>query len=208
MANSEMNLIKKRINGLPTGSAFVVSVFTDIAGYDNAKKCLQRLEHDGEIRRVIRGIYDKPCFLKLLNEYSSPHINEVANAIARNYNWQIAPIGLTALNLLGLSTQVVNSYEYFSSGQYKTYQIGKITISFKHKSSKELLNLSFKSLLVVQAIKELGTDLTEKQIAKISDNLSSKEKSDLLNEACGVTKWIYEIIKKICNKENQKCLTY
>ena len=190
--------IKNRIDKLPIGSVFVISDFTDIADYENAKKCLSRLEKDNAIRRVIRGIYDKPYFSKLLNEYSAPNIEEVAKAIARNYSWEITPSGSTALNLLGLSTQVINSYEYYSSGQYKTYMIGKVTIKYMHKSSKELLNLSYKTSLVVQAIKSLGTTIDNESINKIKVHLSEKEKSTIVREANGVTKWIYEIIKKIC----------
>lgn len=198
MINSQMIQIKNRIDKLPIGSVFVISDFTDIADYENAKKCLSRLEKDNAIRRVIRGIYDKPYFSKLLNEYSAPNIEEVAKAIARNYSWEITPSGSTALNLLGLSTQVINSYEYYSSGQYKTYMIGKVTIKYMHKSSKELLNLSYKTSLVVQAIKSLGTTIDNESINKIKVHLSEKEKSTIVREANGVTKWIYEIIKKIC----------
>lgn len=201
MNNSEMNLIRNKIIKMPYGSSFVVSDFTDIAEYENAKKCLLRLEKEGFIRRIIRGIYDKPFFSKLLNEYSAPNIEEVAKAIARNYNWKISPSGLTALNLLGLSTQVTNSYEYYSSGQYKTYEIGTIAINFKHKSSKELLDLSYKSSLVVNAIKELGTSINEQSIKAIRNCLSTEEKNNLIHETIGVTKWIFEVIKKICEQE-------
>lgn len=198
MKNSAMQLIKTRIDELPLGKAFVVSDFTDITDYENAKKCLLRLEKESLIRRVIRGIYDKPYYSNLLKEYSAPDIEEIAKAIARNYSWEIAPSGLTSLNLLGLSTQVNNLYEYYSSGQYKTYIIGKITIYFKHKASKELFNLSYKASLIVQAIKEIGNDIDLGTINKIKSRLTKAEKGNILIETKGVTKWIYEIIKKIC----------
>lgn len=88
---------------------------------------------------------------------------------------------------------------FYSSGQYKNYEVGKITIYFKHKSSKELLNLSYKSSLVVNAIKELRRSLPEQTIIMIRNRLSDSERNKLLIEASGVTKWIYEIIKKVCN---------
>lgn len=204
MTNSEMSFIRKRIMSLPAGSVFIVSDFTNITEYENAKKCLLRLEKEGLIRRVIRGIYDKPFFSNILNEYAAPNIEEVAKAIARNYNWKTSPTGITALNLLGLSTQVTNSYEFYSSGQYKTYEIGKITIHFKHKSSKELLDLSYKTSLVVNAIKELGPSIDEHLMLMIKKRLSAEEKYNLLHETSGVTKWIYEIIKKICSHSDKK----
>lgn len=201
MNNSEMNLIRNKIMKMPNGSVFIISDFTDITEYENAKKCLLRLEKEGFIRRVIRGIYDKPYFSTTLNEYASPNIEEVAIAIARNFNWKTSPTGLTALNLLGLSTQITSGYEFYSSGQYKIYEIGKTTIYFKHKSSKELLNLSYKSSLVVNAIKEIGPSFDERSIGLIKKRLSIKEKNNLLHETSNVTKWIYEVIKKICSKE-------
>ena len=180
MKNSEMDLIKNRIKKIPYGSVFVISDFTDVADYQNAKKCLLRLEKEGTIRRLIRGIYDKPYFSNLLKEFASPNIENVAQALARNYSWKISPSGLVALNLLGISTQVPNVYHYFSSGPYKTYTIGKIDIHFLHKSSKELLNLSYYTLLVVQAIKELGTNIDDSVISKIRSSLSEEQKAVLL----------------------------
>lgn len=198
MKNSVMEQIKNRIDALPTRSAFVASDFTDIADYQNAKKCLLRLEEEKFVRRVLRGVYDKPYFSGLLNEFSSPDLEEIARAIARNYSWQIAPTGVTSLNLLGLSTQVVSAYEYYSSGQYKNYEVGKMEIRFLHRSSKELLNLSYESALVVSAIKELGPEIDEDHIVKIKSRLSDKSKARLLEESARVTKWIYEVIKRIC----------
>jgi hypothetical protein len=198
MKNSVMEQIKSRIDALPARSAFVASDFTDIADYQNAKKCLLRLEEEKFVRRVLRGVYDKPYFSSLMNEFSSPDLEEISRAIARNYSWQIAPTGATSLNLLGLSTQVVSSYEYYSSGQYKNYEVGKMTIRFLHRSSKELLHLSYESALVVSAIKELGIGIDDEAVAKIRHRLNERSRAALLEESAHVTKWIYEVIKRIC----------
>ena len=198
MKNSVMKQIKNRIDVLPARSAFVASDFTDIADYQNAKKCLLRLEEEKFVRRVLRGVYDKPYFSGLLNEFSPPDLEEISRAIARNYSWKIAPTGATSLNLLGLSTQVVSSYEYYSSGQYKNYEVGKMTIHFLRRSSKELLYLSYESALVVSAIKELGIGIDDETAAKIRHRLSERSRAVLLEESAHVTKWIYEVIKRIC----------
>ena len=203
MKNSAMQLIKRRINKMDYNIPFVISDFTDIADYENVKKCLQRLAKERYIRRIIRGIYDKPFYLEEVNEFVAPYVGEVAKAIARNFNWTIAPGGLTSLNYLGLSTQVVGVYEYNSTGPSKTYKIGKLAILFKHKSPKELLNLSYKSSVVVQAVKEIGANIDEKSISRISRTLSSQDKTQLLKESRGVTKWIFNVLKKICSEENK-----
>ena len=197
MKQSEMTLIRNRIKEMPYGSAFAISDFLDNVEYENARKCLYRLEEEGMIRRIIRGIYDKPYYSKIIDEYSSPNIDKVAYAIARHYGWVISPSESISLNLLGLSAQVSNNYEYYSSGPYKTYKVGNIDIIFKHKTSKELLNMSYKSQLVVNAIKELGKDIDDSSISIINYQLSQKEKDNLYAETKLVSKWVRDVIKRI-----------
>jgi hypothetical protein len=84
--DSKISLITKRIDEAPFGSAFVTSDFTDLAEYETAKKTIARLEKKGTLRRVLRGVYDKPKFSYLLQEYAAPIPDQIAHAIARNYN--------------------------------------------------------------------------------------------------------------------------
>ena len=46
-------------------------------------------------------------------------MQQVANAIARKFNWRIQPTGDTALTYLGLSNQVNGNYTYLSDGPNK-----------------------------------------------------------------------------------------
>lgn len=191
--------ISNKISKMPYGTVFVVSDFSDVSTYDNTRKILIRLEDKGEIRRILPGIYDKPAFSKILNEYALPDPNGVAEAIARKNNWTIAPSGNTALNVLGLSTQVPAKWEYISNGQSGKYQIGNIEIEFRHRANKNLANMSHKTALVVQSVKMIGKgNLTPDMAAKIAGKLSSSEAEQVLSEAKPVTRWIFEDIKEIC----------
>ena len=69
-----------------------------------------------------------------------------AKALARCYHWTIAPCGDTALNMLGLSTQVTAVWSYISDGPYKNYGWDKTKIEFKHRINKEVTSLSQKEL--------------------------------------------------------------
>jgi predicted transcriptional regulator of viral defense system len=100
------NKAKYRIRGAGGGWAFSPRDFLDLGGRPTVDSALHRLEKRGEIRRVIRGIYDYPRFNKLLDQHLSPDIDQVARALARKFRWRIQPSGATALNFLGLSTQV------------------------------------------------------------------------------------------------------
>ena len=118
--------VKERILLSEKGSVFITSDFFDIADTDVVNKCLSRLEKNNVIHRVIRGVYEYPEYSEFLNEYVAPSPDKVAHALARNYGWTIVPCGDTALNMLGLSTQVPAVWSYVSDGTYKTYKYDKM----------------------------------------------------------------------------------
>ena len=145
---------------------------------------LLRLEDKGTIRRVLRGVYEKPAFSDFLQEYVAPSPDKVARAIARNYGWRIVPKGETALNMLGLSTQVPGTWLYASDGPYKAYLVEGITLSFKHTAQKDFANLSDMTALVIQALKALGKQgVTEKVLCKLASLLTDDEKEQMVQEA-------------------------
>lgn len=192
--------IKERITSSEKGSVFITSDFFDIADTNVVNKSLSRLEKANVIRRVMRGVYEYPEYSEFLNEYIASSPDKVAHALARNYGWTIVPCGDTALNLLGLSTQVPAVWFYVSDGTYKTYEFDKIILKYKRTTNKEITGISYKTALVIQAIKSFGSgNVDNKTIQKISKSLTEEEKSKMLIEAKYATAWIYETIKKICN---------
>ena len=199
---SKISLITKRINKSPFGSAFVTSDFTDLAEYETAKKTLARLEKKGTLRRVLRGVYDKPKFSSLLQEYAAPVPDQIAHAIARNYNWIISATGNTALNQLGLSTQVPADWSYISSGPYKEYAFGNVTLTFSHRSNSQMIGMSETTLLLIQALKAIGQGNTSgADIKQIRRRLSYDDCQTILSESRRTFSWIYELIKEICRQE-------
>ena len=100
------NKVAYRVRGKGGGWAFSPRDFLDLGGRPTVDSALHRLAQRGDVRRVIRGIYDYPRFSHLLGQRLSPDIDQVARAIARKFGWRIQPSGATALNLLGVSTQV------------------------------------------------------------------------------------------------------
>ena len=193
-----MGEIKNRILSNKVGAVFVASDFTDITDKTIANIILTRLESEGVIRRVVRGVYDKPEYNKFLKEYVAPIPDNIAHAIARNFGWTIVPCGDTALNVLGLSTQVPAKWVYVSDGTYKEYTFGNTVIQFKRTTNKEVSNLSYKTALTIQALKALGRDkIDDAVIANLQKLLTDKEKKAMLGEAKSATSWIYEYIKQI-----------
>ena len=194
-----LNTIKKRILEAEDGSVFVTADFADVA--ENAKivTSLGRLEDEKIIRRLIRGVYEKPEYNEFLDEYVAPSPDKMAHALARNFGWTVVPCGDTALNLLGLSTQVPAVWLYVSDGTYKEYTYENITIKFKRTTNKEISKVSSKTALVIQAIKALGKEsVTDDVIDKIREVTTEDEKTAMFAEAKYATSWIYDVIKIIC----------
>ncbi len=191
--------ILSRIEKYESNRVFIANDFFDIAGYETVRSTLNRLVEDKEITRIMKGIYYKPKYIELIGEYESPSVNEVANAIARKYNWTIAPSGNTALNLLGLSTQVPAKWTYISDGRYAGFSFGNVTIEFKRRNNGDISKMSTLTAMVIQSIKAIGKDkITSKQIGYLREKLSYREKSELLADSRATSAWVYGIIKKIC----------
>ena len=202
--NSYLDQIKNRINDFDSRKVFINNDFLDIAGNETVRRTLNQLVSENKITRVINGFYYNPSYSELIGEYEAVSIHELALAIARKYNWNIAPYNSTALNVLGLSTQVPTHYKYISSGRYKEYKIGDTVLEFKKVNPGEIANMSLKTATVIQAIKSLGKeDITREVIQKIRENLTEKERIDLMNESKSVPAWVYEVIREICEGKNE-----
>ena len=204
MDNGYMQEIRARILAAEDGAVFVAPDFADIADTATIRQGLKRLYQSGIIRRIIRGIYEKPKYSKLLDEYVAADPDAVAKALARCYHWTIAPCGNTALNLLGLSTQVTAVWSYISDGPYKTYEWNSTKLEFKHRTNKEITGLSYMTSLVIQALKTLGrTNVTPEIIQTLSEKLSEAEKQACLKESTESTDWVYDTIRKMCGGDTQ-----
>ena len=204
MNNGYTEQIRDRIINSPEGSVFVNSDFADIADNNTIKQSINRLVQEGILRRVIRGVFDKPKYSKLLAEYVAADPDAVAKALARCYHWTIAPCGDNALNMLGLSTQITAVWSYISDGPYKTYEWDKTKIEFKHRTNREITGLSPMTILVIQALKTMGKEhVDEKIIRVLSRRLNEDEKNALIAEGAGATDWVYMVIKEICKGERE-----
>ncbi len=187
------------IYGHGKGYAFSTNDFIKEFSTNSIDKALSNLTKQGKIRRIARGLYDYPKYSDFLQMQLGPDIEQVAFAIARKFNWQIEISGNSALNILGLSTQVPGTYLYLSNGANRKYTINEnITIEFKKSALK---NIGFKykeSSLIVQALRALGKEhVTQEITLKIQSQISEKLYDKILEDTKTTTAWIYEIIKQI-----------
>ena len=146
----EIKILKSSLGGL-----FFADDFVKYGSADNIRKVLSRLEKEGLIVRLSHGIYLKPKQDPLLGNIQ-PNIENVAKEIAKRDKARIAPTGVLALYLLGLTTQVPLKAVYLTDGSQREVKIGKRTIKFKRTAPKSFAIKDELLHLIVQAFKETG----------------------------------------------------
>ena len=194
--------ILSRIYGRGRGWAFTKTDFVAGFGEANIHQALSTLARAGKIRRVCHGVYDYPRHSELLGQALSPDIDQVAQALARKFNWRIQPSGEAALNLLGLSTQVPGRWIYLSDGPSREYSIGedgRQILAFRKSSLKDTGFKYRESGLLVQALKTLGKERVDAAvIGTLRRRLEPKLCRRILTDTRAVAGWILQIIKQVC----------
>ncbi len=197
------NKVISRIYGHGKGWAFTAADFSGAFKRNSVDVALAQLAKQNKIRRVCRGVYDYPQYSELLQQTLSPDFDQVAQALARKFNWRIHASGNAALNLLGLSTQVPGKIVYVSDGPDRCYQIGAAELCFKKEALK---NVGFKhreSGLIVHALKALGQQHVDEQVVeKIRSQLAPQQYKQIMQDTQTVTGWVYETIRKICRDDD------
>ena len=195
--------ILARIQRLGKEKAFLAKDFLDIGSRGIIDMTLAGLAREGTIRRIRRGLYDKPRVSRSLGGELSPNIDEAARALARRYRWKIVPDGAWAANLLGLSTQVPAKIVYLSDGPSKKIPLDRRTIQFKHARPQALAAGNGKSVLVVQALRHLGKEgVDQKTLLRLKRTLSVAERRQLLKTTRLGVDWIYDLAKKIAQERS------
>ena len=190
--------IEKRISQYKSGYIFSAFDFRDIANTDATNKALSRLRDEGKIRRIIQGYYDVPLYSELIKEFASPDMVSLANAIARKYNWTISPTGDAVLNIMQLSTQVPNTWEYISDGPTRQFEVGSYILKFKKCSNREITGKSQMTNLLIQSIKAIGkSEITDEHLKKLQAIVKPKDIEIAQKEAINTTDWVYTNICKL-----------
>ncbi|MBI3616877.1 MAG: hypothetical protein HY210_01465 [Candidatus Omnitrophica bacterium] len=191
--------IYMRISGKGPLWAFSETDFGDIGSREAVRQALVRLVKQGKIRRVIRGLYDYPKYSEMLKQQMSPDLGQVAHALARKFGWRIQPSGDTALNFLGISTQVAGKVVYFSDGPEREYLVGKQPLIFQKTLLKHAALKYPETALIVQALEVLTRDRFNPGIAKkIRSHFDKSMLKKILLDAQSVKGWIHKCIRVIC----------
>lgn len=126
--------------------------FADLGGRAAIDKTLQRLAAAGELRRIDRGLYDRPRKNSLTGQPTVPDYRAVIRAVTRRDQARAVVDGMTAANDLGLTTAVPARIEVLVDARLKPIKLGKQEIYFKFAAPSRLYWADRPAMRVVQAL--------------------------------------------------------
>ena len=154
--NSEPNDLKSRIlahiSDQPPTRVWTAADFLDLGTRDAVDKTLQRLVRANQLRRIDRGIYDKPRHNSLTRQSSPPDPREVIDAVARRDQIRVLVDGMTAANDLGLTNAVPAKIVVHTDARLKPIRLGNLDIIFKPAAASKLYWAGRPAMRVVQAL--------------------------------------------------------
>ena len=196
MSQSVDDLILRKMKKAKRGSLFFTEDFLRFGNSKTISKALERLVKKGEVSRVARGIYARLEIDPVLGTIK-PGVEAIAKVIAKRDKARIVPTGMTALNALGLSTQVPMNVVYLTDGAARRINLGKRKIIFKKASPKNLAAIGNISKLVIQALKSIGKDkITQNEIEIILNHLKNEDKYRLEHDINLAPEWIRKIMRQ------------
>jgi len=194
--------VQSKISSLSNGVVFASNSFRFMdANQNSVEKELSKLNADGVIKRLRKGIYYKPQKSSLFGDVL-PNPSAVAQAIAELNDAHIVPDGSMALNMLGLSDQVPMKYIYLNDKLHKSEFVGNTEIVFKRINAKKLTTSNKKVGLVLSAVDYLGKDaFNNKNLVKnFALKLNTLDAKDLDKASKNYPLWIQTRVSEIINE--------
>ena len=190
----EGTTLKQRIEAMPEDCILFRSDFpeyhTEFVG-----SILSELTTDGVLTKIAHGIYAKPRKSKF--GVVLPSVDKVIQAIAVRDNAKVLPSGITALNSLGLSTQVPMNYTYLTTGSERTINLSNRKVVLKRGVPKNFCYGTHLISLLVQALKALKKEnIGEKELNIIRQMVSKEtDRETLIKDVDMMPAWMKRIIK-------------
>lgn len=126
--------------------------FADLGNRAAVDKALQRLVAAGDLRRIDRGLYDRPRTNELTGRATVPDYRAVIRAVTRRDQARSIIDGMTAANELGLTTAIPARIEVLVDARLKPIRLGHQKIHFRYAAPSRLYWSGRPAMRVVQAL--------------------------------------------------------
>ncbi len=144
--------ISSQINVAGPGHVWVPTDFAHLGNRNAIDKTLQRMVLAGDLRRIDRGLYDKPSLNRLTQRPTTPDYRAIVDAIARRDQLRLLVDGMTAANDLGLTDAVPARVTIHTDARRRAIKLDKLVIDFKQTAPSRLYWADRPAMRVVQAL--------------------------------------------------------
>lgn len=186
--------LRERIEALPEDSVLFRSDFPEYHS-EFVGGTLAELTQEGLLVKLAQGIYAKPRRSRF--GLVLPSVDKIVQAIAARDNAEVLPSGMTALNVLGLSTQVPMKYSYLTTGSERIIKLENQEIRLKRGVPKNFCYETKLIALLVQALKTLKQQNVGEEALQVIRSLISREpdRSALAKDVDMMPVWMKRIVK-------------
>ena len=194
------NTLRQRIESLPEDSVLFRSDFPDYHS-EFVGGTLSELTNEGVLVKLAHGIYARPR--KSRFGVVLPSVEKIVQAISKRDNAKVIPFGMTALNALGLSTQVPLNYTYLTTGSERTITLKNQQVVLKRGVPKNFCYMTRLISLMVQALKALKQENVGQEEIQTIRTLITKEpdKESLAKDVYMMPAWMKKIVKPMLDNE-------
>ncbi|WP_026638917.1 DUF6088 family protein [Bordetella petrii] len=188
-----------------SGQVWAPTDFAHLGGRDAVDKALQRLVAAGQLRRIDRGLYDRPKMNSLTKKAPAPDYRAVVDAIARRDQLRLLVDGMTAANDLGLTDAVPAHVTIHTDARRRSIQLDKLTIQFKLTAPSRLYWAGRPAMRVVQALHWLKDTLPAdkprivKRLSTLLDDPAQGDaiRQDLLAGFHTLPAWMQVVVREL-----------
>ena len=186
--------LRERIEALPEDTVLFRSDFPEYHS-EFVGGTLAELTQEGMLVKLAQGVYAKPRRSRF--GLVLPSVDKIVQAIAARDNAEVLPSGMTALNVLGLSTQVPMKYSYLTTGSERIIKLENQEIRLKRGVPKNFCYETKLIALLVQALKTLKQQNVGEEELQVIRNLISREpdRSALEKDVDMMPVWMKRIVK-------------
>lgn len=196
VATQIMSRIKAKKDAV---TAFTPKDFIDLGSRAAVDQALTRLVKSGSLRRIGRGLYDRPRHSNVLQGDAPPSVDAVAAAVARRAGGAILKDNLAAANALGLTTAVPSRPVYLASRAVKDILLQGRRIQFGRIGAALMPWVNSDAAPIVQALlwaRSSGTPLDQAAVT-IARHASKKAKTALGQNLRLLPNWALASAKQI-----------
>lgn len=205
--------VRRRIEETEPGAIFLVRDFLDLGSQETITRTLSRLQEDGVIRRLQRGVYDSPRVSVLLGKPVPPDPAQIAAALARRAGGEIIASEARSASLLGLTTQVpAKNVFQTNGGKTRRVQVGDQTVELRRVSARHFAGRRSdatddvtheKAEAVIQGLRFIGEgNVTLDILHRVRGELTERQRAALRARLGDAPAWMHPILWQLARQED------